>query len=290
MTGSEQTLKSYYERINVVMQYIHNHLDEKLDLDYLASLSFYSPFHFHRIMRAYLGESLGSHIQRTRVGFAAQFLRVTDMPIAEIALKAGYDTPASFNKAFRKRFGISPRKFREDKDYQLPFYEPIKHQISMENLTKQPEIRVINDFKVIYVTAIGAYGDHNTESAWKTVCDFAGQKNIFGPNAEFLGISYDDPKITEPERCRYEACITIKSDVRPDGKVGVKTISGGRYAVFKLVGPFTLLAPSYDYIFGHWMPENGAELRDEPGFEKYLKSPDSTPPDELETEIWVPIK
>jgi len=241
-------------------------------------------------MRAYLGESLGSHIQRTRVGFAAQFLRVTDMPIAEIALKAGYDTPASFNKAFRKRFGISPRKFREDKDYQLPFYEPIKHQISMENLTKQPEIRVINDFKVIYVTAIGAYGDHNTESAWKTVCDFAGQKNIFGPNAEFLGISYDDPKITEPERCRYEACITIKSDVRPDGKVGVKTISGGRYAVFKLVGPFTLLAPSYDYIFGHWMPENGAELRDEPGFEKYLKSPDSTPPDELETEIWVPIK
>jgi len=290
MTGAEQTLKSYYERINVVMQYIHNHLDEKLDLDYLAGLSFYSPFHFHRIMRAYLGESLGSHIQRTRVAFAAQFLRVTDMPIAEIALKVGYDSPASFNKAFKKRFGISPGKFREDKDYQLPFREPFKHRISMENLTMQPEIRLIKDLWVIYVTAIGAYGDHNTESAWKTVCEFAGRKNLFGPNAEFLGISYDDPNITEPERCRYEACVTIRADVKPDGKVGVKMIPGGKYAVFKLVGPFTLLAPSYDYIFGQWIPENRIELRDDPGFEKYLKSPDSTPSEELETEIWVPIK
>lgn len=290
MTGTEQTIKSYYERINVVMQYINNHLDEKFDLDYLASISFYSSYHFHRIMRAYLGESLGSHIQRTRLGLAAQFLRVTDMQIAEIALKVGYDSPASFNKAFKKRFGISPGKFRMDKEYQLSNNKPNKNQLKIENLSTKPEIKTINELKVIYVTAIGVYGDHNTESAWNTVCNFAGRHKLFGSNTRFLGISYDDPKITESERCRYEACISINSDVKPDGRVGVKTIAGGRYAIFKLKGPYSLLFPSYQYIFGQWISENSIELRDEPVFEMYIKTPDKYPPSEVETEIWVPIK
>jgi len=290
MTGTEQTLKNYYERINLVIQFIHNNLDQKLDLDYLAGLSFYSTYHFHRIMRAYLGESLGSYIQRSRNGEAAQLLRVTELPISDIALKVGYDSPASFNKSFKKRFGLSPSQFRLDKGYQLPLNEPLKQKISMENLALKPEFKTISDFKVIYVTAIGAYGDHNTESAWNTVCNFAGRNRLFGPDTQFIGISYDDPIITEPERCRYEACVIVKSDIKPEGKVGFKIVAGGKYAVFKIIGPYTLFMPSYQYIFGTWVPENSVELRDEPGFEKYLNSPDKTPPEKLETEIWVPIK
>lgn len=290
MTGTEQTIKTYYERINVVVQYINNHLNERLDLDYLAGLSFYSPFHFHRIMRAYLGESLGSYIQRSRIGIAAQLLRFTDLSISDISVKVGYDSPASFNKVFKKRFGISPTQFRNDRDFQLPFREPLKQIIDMEHITLQPDFREINDIKVLYVTAIGVYGDHNTENAWSSACKFAGRHNLFAPDSQFIGISYDDPRITEPELCRYEACISIKNDIKPDGKIGVKTIGGGRYAVFKVTGPYTLLAPSYDYIFGKWVPQSNVELRNEPNFEKYLKSADTTPQNELETEIWVPVK
>ena len=290
MTGTEQTQKNYYERINLVLQYIQNHLDDNLDLDYLAGLSCYSQFHFHRIMRAYLGESLGSYIQRTRIGVAAQLLRVSNIPIAEIAIKVGYDTPAAFNKSFKKRFGVAPSRYRVDKEYLIPFREPIKQTISMENHILDPEYRTIDDFKVVYVTAIGAYGDHNTENAWRTVCGFAGKNQLFGPNTEFIGISYDDPKITEPERCRYEACIVVKSNIKPEGKVGFKIIAGGKYAVFKILGPYTYLYPSYQYIFGQWVPKNNIELRDEPGFEKYLNSSDNIPPEKLETEIWLPIK
>lgn len=290
MTGTEQTLKTYHERINVVIQFIHNHIGDKLDLDYLASISCYSSFHFHRIMRAYLGESIGSYLQRTRLGIAAQLLRTSDLQVSEIALKVGYDSQASFNKVFKRRFGITPGQFRADRDFQLPFREPLKQKITMKNLTLNPEYRTISDLKVIYVTAIGAYGDQNTENAWKAVCGFAGKNGLFGPDAQFLGVSYDDPSVTEAEKCRYEACVTLKSDVKPDGIVGFKTIKGGKYAVFKLVGPYTLLAPSYQYIYGTWVPENGVELRDEPGFEKYLNTTDKTAPEKLETEIWVPVK
>ncbi len=290
MTGTEQTLKTYHERINVVIQYIHNHIGNRLDLDYLASISCYSTFHFHRIMRAYLGESIGAYLQRTRLGVAAQLLRVTDLQVAEIALKVGYDSQGSFNKVFKRRFGITPVQFRNDRGFQLPFREPLKEKITMKNLTLVPEYRTTTDLKVIYVTAIGAYGDHNTENAWKTVCGFAGKKHLFGPDTQFLGVSYDDPSVTEPEKCRYEACVTVKLDVKPEGKVGFKTIKGGKYAVFKLVGPYTLLAPSYQYIYGEWAPGNNVELRDDPGYEKYINTADSTPHEKLITEIWVPVK
>lgn len=290
MTGTDLTVKTYFERINIVLQFIDNHLGDSLDLDYLAGISCYSPFHFHRIMRAYLGESLGSYIQRTRMNVVAQLLRYTDLQVAEIAYKVGYDTPSSLNKVFRKRFGVTPGYFRNNKEFQLSMNGKTKHKIGMNNLTLEPEYRRIADFRVIYVTAIGAYGDHNTEQAWKTVCSFAGRKHLFGRETEFLGISYDDPNNTAPELCRYEACLTIKSEVKPDGKVGVKSVAGGNYAVFKLTGPFNLLAPSYDYIYGEWVPKNNVELGDRPCFEKYMNSPDRTAPEKLETEIWIPLK
>lgn len=290
MTGTEKTQNSYYERINVVVQYINNHIDEKLDLDYLSNLSCYSPFHFHRIMKSYLGESLGSYIQRSRLKAGAHLLRYTGMPIADISIKVGYETTAAFNKAFKKRFGLAPSQFRADTEYQLPFREPSKIVISMENLTLQPEYRVINDFKVIYVSAIGAYGDTSTKLAWDTICQYAGANRLFGKDTQMLGIGYDNPKLTEPERCRYEACISISKDVKPDGKIGVKTVSGGKYAVFRLLGSYNQLESSYQYIFGQWVLENSIDLRDVPTFEKYIKSPGDNPNNKLETEIWVPVR
>lgn len=289
MIGTEQTLKTYHERINVVIQYIHNHLDERLDIDNLAGLSCYSPYHFHRIMHAYLGESLGSYIQRARIAVSAQLLRFTELPISEVSIRVGYESPASFNKVFRKRFGISPGDYRRNPGYQLPFREPVKTKIGMENISKQPQIRVIDDIKVVYANAIGTYGDHNTDNAWKTVCGYAGKNGLFGPSSQFIGICYDDPRITEPDRCHYEACISVATDAKPEGRVGVKTIRGGKFAVFLVKGPFTLLLPAYDYIFGEWIERTKTQLGNEPGFEKYLKSPDSTPAEELETEIWIPV-
>ena len=109
---SKETITDYHERINKVLIYIDNHLGEKLDLEALASVSNFSAFHFHRIMRAYLHESIGSYIIRLRLETAASLLQFTDLPINEIAFKIGYETPSSFTKAFRKKFNISPSEFR----------------------------------------------------------------------------------------------------------------------------------------------------------------------------------
>ena len=286
----EETAKHYRERINTVLHYIQTHLDEELDLNKLAELSAISPFHFHRIMRAYLNESLMSYIIRVRLETSVTLLVHSQLSIREIAYKTGYDVPSSFNKAFKKRFGISPGAFRNNSDQSVTI-DYLKTDKKMKTAKAlKSEIKTIEPRKVIYISSIGPYDGKGTEDAWKKVCGFAGQKGLFGKNTEFIGISHDDPNITDPDKLRYDACLTVNRDVKPEGEVGVKEVSGGRYAVFMHEGPYTKFQESYNYIFSVWLPESGEELREDDCFEIYLNSPDDTNPEDLRTEIYIPVK
>jgi AraC family transcriptional regulator len=284
-----ETRKLYFERINKVILYISNHLNENLEIDALAGVGNYSAFHFHRIMRAYLGESLGAYIVRLRLETAVSLLRYSDLAVADIAFKVGYENPPSFNKAFKKRYGISPNEYRQN-NASLMTSEILKIQFNaMESLKSlQPKFKTQKPKKAIYVQVLGGYSE-STGKAWGKVCEFAKKKHLFGFKNEFIGISHDDPNITEPEKTRYDACIIISRDVKPEGEIGVKEIAGGKYAVFIHKGSYEDFGNSYGYIFGKWLPESGMVLRDVPSFEKYLNSPDNTKPEKLMTEIWVPV-
>ncbi len=71
----------YTERLNVIIEYINNNLDSNIDVKMLAKISSFSPFHFHRITRALLGEPIGAYISRTRVETAAKMIRYTNLDI-----------------------------------------------------------------------------------------------------------------------------------------------------------------------------------------------------------------
>lgn len=284
------TKQNYFERINVVISYINNHLNESLDLEKLAELGYYSPFHFNRIMRAYLGESLGSYVIRIRIETAAKLLRYTELPIGEIAFKVGYENQPSFCKAFKKRFGISAFEFRQNNNAIIHLNKTISKTEEMKNLkSTEPKIKDVKARKVIYAQARGQY-DKSTAEAWNAVCSFAQKKKLFGFGTEMIGISYDDPTITDSEKLRYDACIVVSKNIEPEGIIGTKEISGGKYAVFTHLGSYEQLTNSYNYIFGEWIKETKLELRDIPSLEKYLNSPDKTKPEKLQTEIWVPVK
>jgi AraC family transcriptional regulator len=289
MANRSLTLQDYHQRVNKVLHYINTHLDEKIDLEKLAQLSNFSPYHFHRIMRAYLNESLMSYIVRIRLDNAACLIQTTDLPITEIAYKVGYDVPSSLNKAFKKRFHVSPTEYKEHyRETNGINYLKLSKMKSKSEM--KPKFTELKEKQVIYVSSIGPYSGQGTEEAWRKVCDFAEQKKLFGWKAEFIGISHDDPKVTESEKLRYDACVTVSKEVNPEGEVGIKTIIGGKYAVFLHKGPYSEFQGSYDYIYGVWLPESNCELRDEPCFEKYLNSPDKTRPENLKTEIYIPIQ
>lgn len=102
----EEYLRSAYR----VVFYIEQNYASELTLEELSSVAGFSKYHFHRIFKSVIGESLGDFIRRTRLAKTSMKFK-TDETITKIAMESGYETSASFAKAFKKHFGITPREF-----------------------------------------------------------------------------------------------------------------------------------------------------------------------------------
>jgi AraC family transcriptional regulator len=78
----EHRWSDYESRLTRVITYIHDHMDEELDLNRLADVACLSPYHWHRIYRAMLGETVAETVRRVRIYRAAGFLVQTEKPLA----------------------------------------------------------------------------------------------------------------------------------------------------------------------------------------------------------------
>ena len=278
------TYNDYIQRINKVVAYINNHLDETLDLKTLANEVALSDFHFHRIFKALKGEAIGAYITRLRLEATARLLRYTALTIEEIAFNIGYETPASLSKAFKKQYGISPTEYRTNKDTYI-----MKKEIINPNLAlKAPKIVTLEPKNLIYVALTGAYGSLDYGKAYEQLWAVIKAQKLFTKGIESICISYDDPKITEGSLQRSDVCLAIHKPATPQEEVSCKTLAGGKYAVFFYQGCYENLSQVYDTAV-RWVIDHQYTLREEPFFEKYLNDARRTPKEKLKTEIYIPI-
>ena len=292
----ESTQKLYEERLLRVLVFIQRNLDEELQLEDLARVAHFSPYHFHRLFRGMVGESLKEHIRRLRLERAAMRLKHSDQSVLEIALEAGFQTHEAFTRAFRALLGCSPSQFRSsngvisntpgvhyqnggDMKATLPHSGGANMQVKIERLEPQ---------RVAFVRHVGPY--HEVGQAWEKVCARLGKEGLIGPDSRFIGVCHDDPEVTPPEKIRYDACVTVDGDFQAEGEVGVQTLPGGEFAVVTHIGPYEKLSQTYAALFGQWLPQSGRELRSEPCLEFYLNDPEGTEPEELLTDIYAPLE
>ena len=278
------TYNDYVQRINKVVAYINNHLDETLDLKTLANEAALSDFHFHRIFKALKGEAIGGYITRLRLEATARLLRYTALTIEEIAFNIGYETPASLSKAFKKQYGISPTEYRTNKDTYIMKKEIINPDLAL----KTPKIVTLDPKNLIYVGLTGAYGSLDYGKAYEQLWAVIKAQKLFTKGIESICISYDDPKITEGSLQRSDVCLAIHKSATPQEEVSCKTLAGGKYAVFFYQGSYENLSQVYDTAV-RWVIDHQYTLREEPFFEKYLNDARRTPKEKLKTEIYIPI-
>lgn len=278
------TYNDYVQRINKVVAYINNHLDETLDLKTLANEAALSDFHFHRIFKALKGEAIGGYITRLRLEATARLLRYTALTIEEIAFNIGYETPASLSKAFKKQYGISPTEYRTNKDTYIMKKEIINPDLAL----KTPKIVTLEPKNLIYVALTGAYGSLHYGKAYEQLWAVIKAQKLFTKGIESICISYDDPKITEGSLQRSDVCLAIHKPASPQDEVSCKTLAGGKYAVFFYQGSYENLSQVYDTAV-RWVIDHQYTLREEPFFEKYLNDARRTPKEKLKTEIYIPI-
>lgn len=289
MPSRDKTITDHKERINRVLLYIRENIAVPLSLETLSGVACFSPFHFHRLFQAHVGETLSGYVRRVRLERAALRLSHTEEPVTSIALSAGYETPAAFAKAFRQHFGKTPSEYkRANMSNGTRLKLPNLNASDKELKTLKPEIRILPERRVLFVRKTGRY-DKAAEEAWSALMRFAYSRRLLNKETKAVGVSHDSPEITPEERLRYDACITIDKDVMPEGEVGVQTIEGGKYAVFLHKGTYEKFGDTYNTIFSGWLPACGEKLRDAPCFEVYLnRDPQRTQPENLRTEIYIP--
>lgn len=285
MQPKKTTLEEYHRRINLLIEYINNHLDETIDLSLLAEKSGFSRWHFHRIVGAFLGEPIGAFIVRMRIETAARLLRYTNLPVKEIAYKVGYGMPSSLSKTFRQFYGISPNEYRTNKEYVI--MQPTR---ILPDLQLQAEIKEIPVQQVAYIRLTGSYQSIDYLGTWRRLMHYLEEQNIRPTDFSPICVYHDDPKVTAPDKLRTDICAVCTDSPLPQGEMGVKQIKGGRSAVFLYRGPYQNLQAVYDTIYGKLLPEMGCMLRDEPGAERYLNCPLDTKPEDLLTEIYIPVE
>jgi len=99
-------------RLSRVLEYIHAHLGEALDIRGMASTAKLSRFHFSRAFKASTGQTPYQYVSARRLA-QAKVLLSQNLPLAEIALALNFSTQANFTRAFRREFGITPGRYRE---------------------------------------------------------------------------------------------------------------------------------------------------------------------------------
>ncbi len=295
------TNQDYRQRLLRVQLHIQEHLDEEITLPELARLAHFSPFHFHRVFRGMTGESVAGYVRRLRIERAAVFLQNTRRPVTRIAFEAGYDSHEAFTRAFRAHFGMAPSAYRLARvagveKLGTARLASAKGRRSLRRYiishsggkTMKVEIREVPAMRVAFVRHVGPYAQ--CKGAWDKLCMWAGRKGLVGAGTRMFGVGHDDPDVTPPEKIRYDACVTIDDDVQGEGEINVQSIGGGRYMVATHNGPYEKLSETYAALCGQWAPRSGEELRSAPCLEEYLNDPGSTVPEDLLTDVFVPIE
>ncbi len=99
-----------FARVSTVVQYIHDHLEEKIHIEYLAELAKMSVNNFHRVFKEAMNDTPIQYIKKIRLSRARQLILYSNSKAVEAAYSVGYESPTQFSREFKRFFGVSPSK------------------------------------------------------------------------------------------------------------------------------------------------------------------------------------
>ncbi len=271
--------------ITKVLQYIDEYLDGELSLDKVASAAHTSPFHFHRLFKTEMGETLNSYITRRRIEKAASILiRRSEISISELSLMHGFSSNSSFTRTFKKYYGVSPSIFREESPSRYskisqvkskngqhsPLFEEyicnIDNQLEWIDMNVNIEVKELAKMNLAYMDSIGA---ENLGGTYARLVKWAAPKGLMdSPDLKMITVFHDSFKITPPDKVRMSACILLDDEILKDDFVSIRAIEGGRF----IVAHMEIGANEFPSAWGNlfvWMNENGYKKADQDPFEIY---------------------
>jgi AraC family transcriptional regulator len=302
------TISKYEECLLPVLVHCEEHLEDPLPLAELATIAGFSPHHFHRVFQHVTGEAPKEYLRRLRLERAVYRLKVSPDNVLEIALQSGFKTNETFTRAFTREFGISPSEFRRvvqayrkstrDAMGSATFAgytdeTPLTLRFNMEKepvtVERTPPRHLIfvrhNGYESLLADQQPFFG------LWDEVLAHADEQNIeYSPDI-LVGITHDDPYVTDERKIRFDAAVPVDGPVNVRYPIGYRYLPPGLCVVRRHFGGMEEIAKTFAFIGVDWLPSGDYCLRAAAPFEVYsfTQAPNGER-ERIHTDAYVPLE
>jgi len=280
----EATGRRYRAAVFAVQLYCEQHLHERLELAELAAVAGLSPHYFHRIFHRVTGEAPKEYLRRLRLERAVYRLRDGADSVLQIALDSGFATPETFTRAFRSRFELTPSEFRRVIRAFRAATDDIMTAHTFEGFTDETPLTLRFDLRTERVSVQRTPGRHllflrhsgfehllagrdDLLGLWDELMAFADCHDVPYSKEVLVGITHDDPYVTEERRMRFDACLVVAAPVAVRYPFGCRELAPGLSVVRCHSGGLEEVARTYASIGVDWMPTGAYGLAAAPPYE-----------------------
>ena len=286
--------KSTYEKrakiANDVMNYVYKYIDTNINIDELCLELNVSKFHLHRIFKDEFGKNIYESIKSIRLQKASNLLITNKYStITDISKMTGYSSQTSFLRAFKQRFNMTPKDWKNGgyKEYSNKIVEKITNQNDNNNFFDiTPTIVKMPEIKGYYIRHQGY--DRSIKQTWQKLQTWIYTNDI--KEYKQMALHHDNPIITPLEECQYIAIVSLENDELKDVTLPCLIIPKGIYAKFSLSGKYGDVIKLIQWVYHYWLIDSGYETTTNPSYTIYHKNHFLSSDEEFVLDYYLPIR
>ena len=258
-------MQTHIEMIQRLVNQIEENLTDDIQIPQLADTFNISPWHFQRLFKSLIGDTLGGYIRGRRLTRAANLLLNSSFGIIDIAFEVGFNSHEAFTRSFKTYFKHSPKEFRLKKPQVLLNEKPLLTDALLNHLTQgmvlEPTIiqrpaQIIVGFDTTIPSPFISdekYCDRLYNS-WKSLLDRQDEITHRLDNT-LLGLTISPSgNFTEDMLNFIAGAPTSSAESLPEGMVSHQ-LEAQKIAVFDIeVVDNDTVSKTMDYIYGYWLP------------------------------------
>ena len=264
-----KTMKNHHpheQRFIRALRYLQNHYTDAIDLRHIADAANYSPWHWHRVYRDLMGETLHTTVKWMRLHRAAWLIAYTDKPVADIARECGYSNAQSFARSFRDEYGLSPQQYRARPLSRHPVRLETRAPVAVVMLAHPGECQRLGDTFYQLESLLRLRGADTTRAR-----------------------SFSIHPAIDPYHAEKHVAATVAAAYAA-APLQTGTIAGGRYAVLRHCGSYADLDRIYDWFAGEWLPAAGLRADEHrPVIIEYYDPRPEIPQQQKRVELCIPL-
>lgn len=111
---SDSSFSDVQRRIGEIHRFINDRYYQQLRLSDLAGEMYLTPEYLSRFIKKHMNVTFGNYLTEVRLKHACQALKTSSISLTNIALNSGFPNITAFNKAFKEKYGMTPKSFQKD--------------------------------------------------------------------------------------------------------------------------------------------------------------------------------